>query len=122
MQVYKQIEGLHYDGSSNHALVTNARTFQIILIRMLMANWIRWIVDVKGTFLHGEFEDGKVTCMIVPRGFEKLFPNNVVLKLKKFIYGLKQAAIAFWLQLLIPMKRMKMIRRTADPCLVSQVG
>ncbi len=35
---FKQIEGVHYDGSITHAPVTNASTSQIVLILMLMAN------------------------------------------------------------------------------------
>jgi hypothetical protein len=74
-------------------------------------------VHVKSAFLHGEFEDGKVIHMKVPRGFEKFYTDDVVLKLKKCIYGLKQAAMAFWHQLLLYMKSMEMTQSTADPCL-----
>ena len=41
----------------------------------------------------------------------------MVLKLKRCLYGLKQAAMAFWKQLLSCMKDMNMARSTADPCL-----
>jgi hypothetical protein len=56
---FKQIEGMHYDGTSTHAPVTNTGAIQIMLILMIMADWQGQIVDVKGAFLHGEFEDGK---------------------------------------------------------------
>jgi hypothetical protein len=49
---------------------------------MIMADWHGWIVDVKGTFLHGEFEDDKVMYMKVSRVFEKFYLDDVVLKLK----------------------------------------
>jgi hypothetical protein len=39
-------------------------------------------VDVKGIFLHGDFENGKVIYMKVPCGLEKFYPKDVVLKLK----------------------------------------
>jgi hypothetical protein len=68
-------------------------------------------------FLHGEFKDGKVIYMKVPRGFEEFYPDDVVLKLKKYIYGLKQATMAFWHQLLLCMKSLEMMRSTAEPCL-----
>jgi hypothetical protein len=45
-------------------------------------------VDVKGAFLHREFDAGKVIYMKMPCGFEKFYPDDVVLKLKKCIYGL----------------------------------
>jgi hypothetical protein len=115
---FKQVEGVHYDrASSTHAPVINAGTIQIVLILMLMAEWCGWFVDVKGAFLHGGFEDDKVTFMRVPCGFEKFYPNNMVLKLKKCVYGPKQTAIAFWQQLLLCMKNMGMVCSTADPCI-----
>jgi hypothetical protein len=114
---FKQVEGVHYNGTSTHIPVTNAGTIQILLILMIMADWQGQIVDVKGTFLHGEFKDSEVIYMKVPCGFEKFYPDDVVLKLKKCIYGFKQAAIVFWPQLLLCMKSMGMTRSTADPCL-----
>jgi hypothetical protein len=66
-----------------------------VLILLLIADWHGWIVDVKGAFLHGDFEDGKVIYMKVPCGFEEYYLENVVLKLKKCISGLKQATMAF---------------------------
>ncbi len=74
-------------------------------------------MDVMGTFLHGEFKDDKVIYMKVPGGLEKFYPDDVVLKLKKCIYGLKQAVMAFWCELLLCMKSMGMTQRTTDPCL-----
>jgi hypothetical protein len=87
---------------------------------MIMANWQGQIVDVKCAFLHGEFKDGEVIYIKVPHGFEKFYPDDVVLKLK--IYGLKQAAMAFWRQLLLCMKSMGMMQSTADPCLYHKWG
>ena len=55
--------------------------------------------------------------MEVPVRWEQHYPRDVVLKLKKTLYGLKQAAMAFWRQLLKCMKHMEMKRSTADPCL-----
>ncbi len=79
-------------------------------------------MDVKGAFPHGEFEDGEVIYMKVPHGFEKFYPDDVVLRLKKCIYRLKQAAMAFWHQLLLCMKNIGMMHSTADPCLYHKWG
>jgi len=62
------------------------------------------VVDVKGAFLHGEFEDGEIIHMKIPQGFEKHFPEGSVLLFLKCLYGLKQAAKAFWRQLLCTAK------------------
>ncbi len=79
-------------------------------------------MDVKGAFLHGEFKDNKIINMKVPCGFEKYYLDNVVLKVKKCIYGLEQAAMAFWHQLLLCMKHMEMVQSTTDPCLYHKWG
>ena len=51
---FKQVEGVHYNGLSTHAPVTNASTIQSVLILMIMANRQDQIVDIKGAFLHME--------------------------------------------------------------------
>ena len=114
---FKQINRTHYDSSSIHAPVTNAVTIRIVMILMLMTEWVASVVDVKGVFLHGEFTDDEDIFMEVPRGFEKHYTSNVVLKLLRTIYGLKQAVMALWKQLLKCMLDMGMTRCCADPCL-----
>ncbi len=60
-----------------------------------MTGWVAKVVDVKGAFLHGEFNNVKEIYMKVPQGWEGYNSNTAVLKLIKCIYGLKQAAMAF---------------------------
>jgi len=55
--------------------------------------------------------------MKIPQGFKKYFPEGRVLLLKKCLYRLKQAANAFWRQLLRAASVMGLKRSTADPCL-----
>jgi hypothetical protein len=59
------------------------------------------IIEVKGAFLFGVFAKGERIniYMEIPQGFEKYYPKNAVLLLLKTIYGLKQAALAFWREL-----------------------
>ena len=114
---FRQIADVHYDQSSIHAPVTNGISIRVLLTLMIMAGWVANVVDVKGAFLHGEFTDGEVIYMKVPKGFERYYGSNVVLRLLKTIYGLKQAAMAFWKMLLKCMKDMGMLRSTADPCI-----
>jgi hypothetical protein len=114
---FKQIEGDHYNGTTISSLVTNSATIRIMLTLMNMASMLAHVVDVKGAFLHGEFEDGEIIHMKVPQGLEKHFPEGSVLLLKKCLYGLKQAAKAFWRQLLRAASAMGLKQSTADPCL-----
>jgi hypothetical protein len=55
----KQINRQHYNGTSISAPVTNAMTIRIVLTIMLMQGGIAHVIDVKGAFLYGEFEDGE---------------------------------------------------------------
>eukprot|EP00957_Ditylum_brightwellii_P090258 6873904-Ditylum_brightwellii.AAC.1 len=54
---YEQRDQKHYDGSSIAAPVTNDMPIRIVMGFMLMAGWCGHIDDVKGAFLHGDFED-----------------------------------------------------------------
>ena len=55
---FKRVEGQHFDGTSLAALVTNDTSTRIMFSLMLMTGWTANLVDVKGVFLHGYFEDG----------------------------------------------------------------
>ena len=114
---FKQVDGEHYDSSSIASPVINDATVQILLTLMIMANWSAEVVDVKGAFLHGTFENGENIYMKVPQGFEKHYKKDEVLQLEKTIYGLKQAAMCFWRKLLSGMKQLGNERSMADPCL-----
>ena len=76
---FKQVEGQHYDGTTISSPVTNSATTRIVLTLMIMANMLAHVVDVKGAFLHGEFEDREIIHMKIPQGFEKHFPEGSVL-------------------------------------------
>jgi hypothetical protein len=56
---FKQIDRQHYNCTSISVPVTNAMTIRIVLTIMLMQGKIAHVVDVKGAFLYGEFEDGE---------------------------------------------------------------
>jgi hypothetical protein len=116
---FKQVKGQHYNGTtiSSPARVTNSATIGIVLMLMIMASMLVHVGDVKGTFLHGEFENGEIIHMKISQGFEKHFPEGSVLLLLKCLYGLKQAAEAFWRQLLRAASAIGYKRSTADPCL-----
>ena len=118
MRGYKQVDGEHYDESSISSPVTNDSIIRVVLILMPMAMFGSHIVDVKGTFLHGEFDNGEVIYCKVPQGFEAYYDEEIYyLQLKRTAYELKQAAIMFWKELLKAMKHMGFERSWADPCL-----
>jgi hypothetical protein len=112
------VAGKHYDATSIAAPVTSDTTIRIVLTLLLMANWCGELLDVKGAFLHGEFEEGKRLYMDVPEGFKKYYPVGVVLLLLKTLYGLKQAAVAFWKQLIMAFTSMNYARSKIRQTLV----
>jgi hypothetical protein len=67
----KQIDGQHYDGTCISAPVTDATIIRIALSIMLLQGGIAHVMDVKGAFLYGEFEDGKKIYIKTPLVFEK---------------------------------------------------
>jgi hypothetical protein len=93
---YKQVDGIHYDSSNISSPVTNDATIRIIIVLLIIFKWSAQLVDVKGTFLCGNFKDGEEIFMEVPQGFEEFYGAYVLLLLLQKIYGLKQAAMALW--------------------------
>jgi len=55
--------------------------------------------------------------MKVLEGFEQHYPGDVLLLLLQTIYGLKQAARAFWRELTAALMDMGYLQLLADPCL-----
>jgi hypothetical protein len=84
---------------------------------IVMTSWAAHLMDVHRAFLKWKFRDGEIICMKVPQGFEKFYPKNVALLLLHTIYGLVQAALAFWRETVAAFGYMKYIRSKADPCL-----
>jgi hypothetical protein len=114
---FRQVEGEHYHGTSISAPVTNAMTIKMTLTLMLMQGGIAHVVDVKGAFLYGKFEDGKKVHIKVPLGFKEFYDSDTALLLKKTLYGLKQAAIAFYRKLLAATPNIGLKQSSEVPCL-----
>ena len=115
---YEQVEGEHYNRYDIAAPVTSDVTIRIVMTLMLMAGWTGEVLDIQGAFLHGLFEDNEELYMEIPEGFEKYYdPMEYLLLLLRTIYGLKNAAMAFWKELIKCFNSMKYQKSKADPCL-----
>jgi hypothetical protein len=114
---FKQVKGQHFDALSISAPVTNEMTIKLALMHMLASRSIANVVNIKGAFLHGKFEDGEEIYIKIPLGFEELYDNNTFLLLKKCPFGLKQAAMVFYKKLLAAVSKIGIKCSSSDPCL-----
>ena len=91
-----QVAGQHYDADNILSPVTNTASIRIAFTIMMLANLLGWVIDVNGVFLLGEFKEGDPKIyMDIPKGMEKWYSKYtqpIVLRLKKCMYGTKQAA------------------------------
>jgi hypothetical protein len=114
---YEQVPEKHYDPNSIAVPVTSDVTIRIVLTLLLLGRWYAELIDIKGAFLHGEFDEGEILYMEIPEGFEQYYPAGFIWLLLGTIYGLKQAAVAFWKQLILAFASMNYRRSKVNPCM-----
>lgn len=74
-------------------------------------------MNVKGAFLHGEFDGGEALYCKIPEGFKHEYdPKEYCWLFTRTAYGLKQAARMFWNKLLKAMSKLGFTRSLCDPC------
>jgi hypothetical protein len=114
---YEKVYVIHYDSNTISSPVTNDATIRIIMVLMIIFKWSAQLVDLKGAFLCGNFKDGEEIFMEVLEVFEEFYGAYVLILLLQTAYGLKQAAMAFWRELVKALNDMNFKRSEADPCL-----
>ncbi len=89
---FSQVEGIDYD--KIFSPVVWFETVRMMLTLAALRNWHISGLDIKTAFLYGDLEEE--LYMEQPEGFKIPGQQNKVMHLKKAIYGLKQAALAWW--------------------------
>ena len=85
---YTQKEGIDYD--ETFSLVAMLKYIRILLSIVAHYDYEIWQMDVKIAFLNGNLEEE--IYMMQPKGFIGKNQEHMVCKLKRSIYGLKQAS------------------------------
>jgi hypothetical protein len=85
---FRQVQGIDYD--ETFLPVAMLKSIRIILAIAAYFDYEIWQMDVKTTFLNGNLEED--VYMIQPEGFVDSNNARKICKLKKSIYGLKQAS------------------------------
>ncbi|KAL9244392.1 hypothetical protein vseg_018172 [Gypsophila vaccaria] len=110
---FTQVQGLHYD--EIFASIVMLRFIRIILAIAAFHDYEIWQMDVKTAFLNGYLEEE--LYMIQPDGFTDPKYAKRVCKLKRSIYGLKQATRSWNHCFDEVIKQNGFIRSVEEPCL-----
>jgi len=116
---YSQIPGVDFS-EVPYSPVINDVTYRILLVLSLVKKYTNVLIDIVTAFLYGTIERGEEVYMHCPPGLTA--PEGSVLSLNKTIYGLVQAAKAFYKKLTQVLRELGFTGGYADPCLLSRKG
>jgi hypothetical protein len=107
---FSQVEGIDYD--EVFSPVVRFETVRIMFALAALSGWQVSGLDVKTAFLYGKLDEE--IYMEQPEGFKIQGQERKVLRLRRAIYGLKQAALAWWRELANSLKEMGFKRLYSD--------
>lgn len=109
---YNQLKGVDYDQSFSP--VAKAVTVRVFFFVAAMKAWPLHQVDINNAFLHGFLEEE--LYMTPPKGYLKA-KNGEVYRLKKSLYGLKQASRQWNVEFTNHLESFGFEQSNADMCL-----
>jgi hypothetical protein len=98
---------------TTRSAVVRGTTLRIFLHIAVISNWDIYFVDIKNAFLHGT-HSGRPIYLQQPTGFRK---KDIVCLLNKSLYGLKTAAITWYLDLVDKLRSIGFRTSKHDECL-----
>jgi len=98
---FSQIEGIDFD--QIFLPVVQYESVHLLLAAAALEGWHIEELNVKSAFLYGQLDEE--IYMEQPKGFKIHGQERKVLHLRQAIYGLKQAALAWWKELLTSMRK-----------------
>jgi len=107
---FSQIKGIDFD--QIFSLVVWYESICLLLAAAALERWHIEGLDVKSAFLYGHFNEE--IYMEQSKGFKIHGQEQKVLHLCQAIYGLKQAALAWWKELLASMRKIGFERSQSD--------
>ena len=115
---FRHIHGVDYDETFSPVMML--KSIWIILAIATYFNYEIWQMDVKTTFLNGNINEE--VYMIQPEGFVNPANAGKVCKLRKSIYGLKQASRSWNLCFDEVVKEFGFIKNEEEPCLYKKAS
>ena len=115
---YRQIQGIDFD--ETFSPVAMFKSIRILLAIAAFYDYEIWQMDVKTAFLNGDLEEE--LYMVQPSGFEDPSSAKKVCKLKRSIYGLKQASRSWNLRFDREIKKFDFKKCEEEPCVYKKVS
>lgn len=110
---FSQQKGVNYN--ETFSPVAKIGTIRTLLSVAASENMTLAQFDVSTAFLYGNLSEGEEIFMRQPEGFED--GSDSVCKLRKSLYGLKQAARCWYKRFVDFLERLGFVASQADPCL-----
>lgn len=115
---FTQIEGIDYD--ETFSPVAKFQSIRILLAIAAFHDYEIWQMDVKTAFLNGVLDED--VYMVQPDGFADPRQAEKVCKLKKSIYGLKQASRSWNIRFDDEIKKLDFVRNPKEPCVYKKLS
>ena len=115
---FRQIQGVDYD--ETFSPVAMFKSIRILLAIAAFHDYEIWQMDVKTAFLNGFLEED--VYMVQPEGFVNPRDAKKVCKLKRSIYGLKQASRTWNIRFDEEVKKLNFIRCDEEPCVYKKAS